>query len=256
MQLHRRTILRRPGRHRRAVPRRARVERRLQVSDVIPRGQPDRAHAAGHAPEDLERDREVVRREDPDAVDVVVRLPQPTRVVGARAPRPAAPSGRSRPARGRPGGSATCPSRRAGRAPSSREADGLAQRRRRAASRRRPARRARARPRTTSACVLVGVATTIPSTSGSPATSATTALAPPSRARATLASERATTGTSQPSARRSRRMCTPQRPHPTSPTTIVDPRRSASRLLPCGDVDVSRDRRGPLEGPIRDWCLD
>src|SRR5262245_46791586 len=73
---------------------------------------------------------------------------------------------------------------------------------------------------TTSACLAIGTTTTTPSTEPSSPISETIAVASPSVARERLASDRATTGTSQPSVRRSRRTFTPHSPHPTSPTII------------------------------------
>src|SRR5262245_42526548 len=67
------------------------------------------------------------------------------------------------------------------------------------------------------ACVLVVVDTTMPSTPASSSTVATIRSAPPSLARARLASDRATTVTRHPSTWRSRKMFLPHRPQPTRP---------------------------------------
>ena len=154
---------------------------------------------------------------------------------------PSSPSGRSRPAPRCPSGSATCPSR-TGAPPPPRRARAPARGRRTAASRRRPARRSGSSAAMTSACVAVGVATTTPSTSPSASRSPTTRSAPPSVARAMLAAERATTGTVQPSALRSRRMCRPQPPQPTSP--IVDTRADPSGARV---ATISRDGSAALK---------
>ena len=71
------------------------------------------------------------------------------------------------------------------------------------------------------------------------------AAAPPSSARPRLAAERATTWTPQPRARRSRRMCRPQRPQPTSAIdfSILIPVNNGSHPLPVHDGAKARFAR-------------
>jgi hypothetical protein len=70
----------------------------------------------------------------------------------------------------------------------------------------------------TVACVRVGVATITPATAGSSATSPTAPTAPAAMAASRAAGDGSPTTTALPSSSRSRRICRPQRPHPTSAT--------------------------------------
>ena len=80
MQLDRAAVLRHSRRHGRACATRPGVEDRLS-GEPLSSASPTARHRLRHSAEDLECDREVVGREHPGAVDVVVRPPQPTRVV-------------------------------------------------------------------------------------------------------------------------------------------------------------------------------
>ena len=223
MQLDRPAVLRHSRRHGERVPRAPGFEDRLHVENLVSVSEADRATPAaardrGSRVRSRGRGAQVPRRCRRRRAAVPSR-PASSR---ARARGRAAPSGRSPQARERPGDSATCPSRRAGR-PRARSGGGACSASVQrgfstktgtpwSSAPRRPPRESSWWSRRRSRRRLFSCET-----------SATTALAPPSCARATLASERATTGTEHPSERRSRRMFAPQRPHPTRPTTMARP---------------------------------
>ena len=175
--------------------------------------------------EHLQRDREVVRREHPDGVDVVVRdPPADARGDDSVRPSPSRPSRRSRPARAprviaplvhheeRPGALAAS---RAATPASSVSGFSLKTGTPRSSS-----------SSMTSACVLVVVATTTPSAAGATPRRNDRRRPALRRARPMTRSERATTGTSQPRVPRSRRMWRPHRPQPTRPMTTRAPRKA------------------------------
>ena len=175
------------------------VEMRAEADDVAVDDLADRRARRRDRPEHLERDGEIVRREHPDGVDVVVRDPPAEarrRDSGHRAEPPVsgdrgelddtrviAPLVHDEERAGRSGRQ---PRRRVGIVGQRLLAED---------------RNARARgraPRARHACSSSSRRRRRRAPGGRPRRS-TIAAAPPSRARATLASERATTGTSQPS---------------------------------------------------------